>query len=161
MSQNTLFIDTVLNSWKQAIERATKTFDSLTAEDLQREIAPGRNRAYYLLGHLTATSDRLIPLLRVGDRLHPELDEAFLENSDRSRPDPISAPELKKAWHEVNEKLTAALTKLKPEEWLERHAAVSEEDFAKEPLRNRLAVLISRTTHAAYHLGQLRLAQPN
>ena len=38
--------------------------------------------------------------------------------------------------------------------WLERHAAVSEEDFAKDPSRNRFAVLLSRTNHLSYHLGQ-------
>jgi hypothetical protein len=32
---------------------------------------------------------------------------------------------------------------------------VTEEDFANEPHRNRLAILLSRTSHASYHLGQL------
>jgi hypothetical protein len=34
---------------------------------------------------------------------------------------------------------------------------VSPEDFAKEPHRNRLNVLISRTNHMANHIGQLLL----
>jgi hypothetical protein len=42
-------------------------------------------------------------------------------------------------------------------DWLKKHAAVSEEDFLKEPLRNRLAILLSRTNHLAYHLGQTAL----
>ena len=50
------------------------------------------------------------------------------------------------------------MEKLSPEEWLERHDSVSAEDFAKEPQRNRLAMLLSRTTHAAMHEGQMRLA---
>ena len=36
---------------------------------------------------------------------------------------------------------------------------VSVDDFAANPLRNRLSVLISRTAHVAYHLGQAVLAQ--
>ena len=39
------------------------------------------------------------------------------------------------------------------------HSAVSEEDFVKEPLRNRLAVLASRTNHVSYHGGQLVLTR--
>jgi hypothetical protein len=34
---------------------------------------------------------------------------------------------------------------------------ISEQDFAKEPMRNKLNVLINRTNHLAYHYGQLRL----
>jgi hypothetical protein len=48
---------------------------------------------------------------------------------------------------------------LSPSEWLERHAAVSEEDFAREPHRNRFTVLLGRTGHLAYHLGQAMLAK--
>jgi hypothetical protein len=39
-------------------------------------------------------------------------------------------------------------------DWAHRHSAVSEEDFAKDPSRNRFAVLLSRTNHLSYHLGQ-------
>jgi len=38
---------------------------------------------------------------------------------------------------------------------LHKHTSVSEEDFAKEPHRNRLNVLTTRTTHLASHYGQL------
>jgi len=61
-------------------------------------------------------------------------------------------------WSEVNARLTAAMGALPPEEWLKKHGAVSDEDFAKDPLRNRLAVLQTRTTHAGFHAGQIKLA---
>jgi len=57
----------------------------------------------------------------------------------------------------VNSKLTAAFETLTPQQWLEKHTAVSAEDFAKDPTRNRLAVLMSRTNHAAFHTGQAAL----
>ena len=38
--------------------------------------------------------------------------------------------------------------------WLQRYTAVSEEDFAKDASRNRFAILLSRTNHLSYHLGQ-------
>jgi hypothetical protein len=40
-----------------------------------------------------------------------------------------------------------------------RPAAVSDEDFAKDPTRNRLAIVMNRTSHASYHSGQAILAQ--
>jgi hypothetical protein len=42
-------------------------------------------------------------------------------------------------------------------DWLQRHTAASEEDFKKEPQRNKLNVLLSRVTHKASHLGQITL----
>jgi hypothetical protein len=36
---------------------------------------------------------------------------------------------------------------------------VSEEDFAKEPHRNRFTLLLSRTGHLAFHLGQVVLVK--
>ena len=43
-------------------------------------------------------------------------------------------------------------------DWLQWHAAVSEEHFAKDTSRNRFAILLSRTNHLSYHLGQAVLA---
>ena len=39
-------------------------------------------------------------------------------------------------------------------DWLQRHSAVSAEDFAKDASRNRFAILLSRTNHLSYHLGR-------
>jgi len=54
----------------------------------------------------------------------------------------------------VHERLQVELAKLSTAEWLDRHASVSEEDFEKEPHRNRFAILLGRTNHLTYHLGQ-------
>jgi hypothetical protein len=160
MNQQSVVAGLVLQSWRQVLERANKTVASFNDDELQREVAPGKNRVYYLVGHLTATHDRLFALLRVGEACHPELDAQFFTTPDRKFTGAEVAPaDVRKAWLEVNAKLTAALDKLQPEEWLERHGAVSEEDFAKEPHRNRLTVLISRMNHVAYHEGQIKLAR--
>ncbi|HEX4960816.1 MAG TPA: DinB family protein [Thermoanaerobaculia bacterium] len=157
MTNEELFAKTTINSWKLGIDRLDQMFSSLSDEDLQTEVAPGRNRVFYLLGHLTAVHDRLFPLLGLGERLHPELDD-FISEPDKKSADRVSADELRRAWSEVNQQLMAAFVALPPEEWLTKHEAVSEEDFAKEPLRNRLAVLQSRTLHAGFHAGQITLA---
>jgi hypothetical protein len=161
MTQEERLARTAVDSWKLVISRLDQaiTATSNSDKDLQREVAPGKNRLFYLVGHLTAVHDRLFPMLGLGERLHPELDEPFLTQPDRSQPDSISAADLKQAWAEVNGKLTAAFEKLTAAEWLQKHAAVSEEDFAKEPSRNRLAVLLSRTNHASFHAGQVGLVK--
>lgn len=159
MMNEELFGGAALQSWKQVIGRFDKALGELSDEQLQKPVAPGRNRLYYLLGHLTAVHDRLLALLDVGARLHPELDEVFITNPDGTLADPLPAAELRKAWSEVNAKLTAAFEKFTPAEWLQRHTAVSEEDFAKDPTRNRMAVVLSRTNHVSFHMGQAVLAK--
>jgi len=158
-TQIELLTRTAMASWKQVIGRVDELLSSTGDDGLEKEVAPGRNRIFYLVGHLAAVSDRLFPLLGLGERLHPEYDTEYLENPDTHTTSKVPASELRKAWTDINSKLTAAMEALRPEQWLEKHTAVSEEDFAKDPLRNRLAVLLSRTNHASFHIGQIRLTQ--
>jgi hypothetical protein len=153
------FMDVIVGSWIQVVDRLNQRFAPLDEEQLQRQIAPDKNRLFYLLGHLTAVHDRMLPLLGIGERLHPELDEIYITNPDRSRPDPLSAAALKKAWNEVNAALISAVENFSPDDWMKKHASVSEEDFAKDPTRNRLAVFLSRTNHASFHAGQAVLVK--
>jgi hypothetical protein len=152
-----LFARTAVHAWKLNLARVDELFAAVRDDELQQEIAPGKNRLFYLLGHLTAVHDRMLPLLGLGARLQEELDQDFLTNPDRTAPDRISAAALRQAWSAVNTALTAAIEALPAEAWLEKHEAVSAEDFAREPLRNRLAVLLSRTAHVQFHTGQIRL----
>jgi DinB superfamily len=135
-----LFVTTVVTSWKQIVNRLDERFARLDDEQLQKQIAPNKNRLFYLLGHLTAVHDRMLPLLGIGKRLHPDLDEAYLTNPDQTFSDPLSAADLKKAWSEVNAAITSAVEKFSVDDWLKKHTAVSDEDFSKDPTRNRLAM---------------------
>jgi len=159
MTSEELLVATALGSWKQIIGRADSVVTNYTDEQLDRHIAPGRNRVRYLIGHLVAVDDRLFPALGIGERLYEKLDAAYVTNPDGTLPDPVSTEELKKAWFDVHSKLTAAFEQMTAAQWLERHSAVSEEDFAKEPLRNRLAMMLSRTNHVSMHVGQALLAK--
>jgi hypothetical protein len=96
----------------------------------------------------------MLPLLGIGERLHPQLDEVYLTNPDRTLADPISAAELKKAWSEVNTAITSAVEKFSAGDWLKKHGAVSEEDFAKEPTRNRLRVTFNICCSLGRHVAQ-------
>jgi hypothetical protein len=154
-----LVITTAVASWKLVINRLDERFAQLNDEQLQKQVAPNKNRIIYLLGHLTAVHDRMLPMLDIGERLHPELDEPYLTNPDRTSADPLSASDLKRAWSEVNSAITSAVTKFSADDWLKKHSAVSDEDFSKDPTRNRLAVFLNRTNHASFHTGQIALAK--
>ena len=140
--------------WRAQIERADKLFGSLSSEEVLREIAPGRNRLLYLWGHLTAIHDAMLPLMALRERLHPEFDVAFVLNPDKSQANIPSQEEVRQAWKTVNGELLKGFEKMSCFDWLQRHTAVSEEDFAKDTSRNRFAILLSRTNHLSYHLGQ-------
>lgn len=148
-----------LKSWKMVVGRLNDFAASAEDEKLECPVAPGKNRVRYLLGHLAVAHDRMLPMLGLGERLHSELDAAYFENPEGTFPDPVSAADLRGILVEVHRKLASAFETLTPQEWLQKHAAVSAEDFSKDPSRNRLAVLLSRTNHASFHLGQMILTK--
>jgi DinB superfamily len=158
MTPEQSIVATAVQAWKLNVERADKLFSGLSEQQLLAEVAPGKNRLVYLWGHLIAVHDAMLPLLGLGRRLHPELDAAFLTGADRSGPALPSAAQLKRDWDEVNARLLAGFAGFAAADWAQKHSVVSEEDFAANPLRNRLAILLSRTSHVAYHLGQAALA---
>ena len=153
-SSEEVFVTTALKSWDQWVGRTSKLFDSLSDEAMLTPIAPGKNRPIYLLGHLIAVNDSMVPQLRLGEPNFEALKEPFLVKPDSAESEFPPLPELRENWKDLNLRLNSLFAELTPAQWLERHALVSEEDFAKEPNRNRLAILHSRTSHTAYNLGQ-------
>ncbi|KIC92926.1 DinB family protein [Flavihumibacter solisilvae] len=152
-------INLILNAWYQQLSIATELFDSLDDDQLLQPIAPQRNTGKYLLGHLTAVHDAILPLLDMGDRMYPLL-EVFVrepEGADTTEP---SIAVLRNCWTEVNARLKSKFAELEPADWFARHLAVSEEDFVKAPHRNKLNVVLNRMNHLSYHLGQLVLVKP-
>src|SRR6266446_4749629 len=154
MTNEGSFVALGLKVWKAQLDRADKLFGGLSSEDVLREIAPGKNRLLYLWGHLTAVDDAMLPLLGLGERLHPEFDVAFVSNPDKSQAATPSHEQVRQAWNAVNSDLRKGFEEMSGRDWLQRHTAVSEDDFAKDTSRNRFAILLSRTNHLCYHLGQ-------
>src|SRR2546428_992814 len=87
-----------LKVWKAQIDRADKLFGSLSSEEVQHEIAPGRDRLLYLWGHLAAIHDAMLPLLGLGERLHPEFDVVFVSNPDKSQAATPSHEQVRQAY---------------------------------------------------------------
>src|SRR5271155_5459549 len=106
MSEQAL-VTAALSSWKSNIERSDRLFSPLSEEQLQKEVAPGKNRLIYLWGHLTAVHDRMLPLLGLGERLHPEFDPTFITSPDRTIAKLPAAEQIKTSWSEVNSRLSA------------------------------------------------------
>jgi hypothetical protein len=150
-----VMIKMVLDIWHSKIKESDTLFDKLSDEQLQKQVVPGRNSGIYLLGHLVAVHDRLLPLLGLGERLYPQLDESFIDNPDGAKSSPATISELRQYWKNINTTLAGHFSKLEPDQWFQKHNSVSAADFEKEPHRNKLNVIINRTNHLSYHLGQL------
>jgi hypothetical protein len=122
---------TVLMSWKAVNHRFNEVTSRFSEEDLEREIGPGKNRVLYIVGHVAATNDRLFTLLGVGERRYRDLDSVYIDQPDGAVDDPVTPSILKAASENVARRLTEALERFTPEEWLGKHTAVSDEDFAR------------------------------
>ena len=157
MKTDQVMVKMVLDRWYSLIKNCDTVLASVTDEQLQKEIVPNKNRGIYLLGHLIAVHDEMIQILGLGDKFYPELYEPFLKTPDRSVSEIPSPKELRAFWNKQNELLAQKFDSLQPAEWFQKHNSVSAEDFIKEPHRNRLNVLLTRTTHLSYHVGQLML----
>ena len=152
-----LVVKMTLTAWKAQNNSLNKLLNELTEEQLQKEIAPGRNRGIYLLGHLVAVHDNMLPVLDLGEKLFPELYTVFVKNPDQKNKDLPTVADLKEKMQAIDTKLKEFFQACSSTQWLERHTSVSAEDFVKEPHRNKLNIIISRTNHIAYHLGQMML----
>jgi hypothetical protein len=151
----TVFIKMAISAWDGYNTRVSKLLETLSDEEFLAETAPGRNSGIYLVGHLVAVSDALLPILGFGERLYPELDNIFVNSPDKSGHDMPSINELKEYWGKVNAKLSIHIGQMQEDDWFTRHNNVSESDFMKEPHRNKLNIILNRTSHTSYHLGQL------
>ena len=154
-NQNDLFVKMALDIWNVYISRTDKLVESLSDDQLQKEVSAGRNSGVYLVGHLAAVHDGMLPLLGLGDKLYPELENIFIKNPDKSGIAKPSVTQIRQNWKTVNETLASHFAKMSSDEWFTKHRAVSEEDFKKEPHRNKLNLLINRTNHLSGHYGQM------
>lgn len=159
MTKEQIFIDMAIKAWNTQVSRADKFFSAVSDEGLSKEIAPGKNRISYLMGHLITVNEGMISLFSLGERSYQTWDEVFIKNPDRVITNTPDAATLRKAWKESNERLTDLFAKMPVESWFARHTSMTDEDLLKEPSRNKLSVLLNRTSHVAYHLGQLVLAK--
>ncbi len=152
-----IFVKMIFDRWNASIKNYNTLINAIPDDKFAQQIAPGKNRGIYLLGHMIAVHDDIFILLGIGPRMYPELEEPFVKSPDNTATPMPSVATLRSYWTRQCEVLNAALGKLSADQWFEKHTAVSAEDFAKEPHRNKLNIIVTRTTHLAYHTGQLQL----
>ncbi|MCR8560310.1 DinB family protein [Mucilaginibacter sp. BJC16-A38] len=153
-----MIIDQCVKTWEQRVAQASKLIDSLSEWAMDKEVAPGRNKVVYVIGHLLVVHDKLVEGMEFGERSYADLDPLFL---DAQQPD-AKYPEtawIKENWHKLNEFLNQKFNEMPVADWLSKHAYVSAEDFALQPERNKLNLLLSRTNHLSSHNGQLVLVK--
>jgi hypothetical protein len=150
-------INQIIKSWETQNKIITEFFNKYEEDYYLSEVAPGKNRAIYILGHLIGMNDTLLSMLGFGNKLYPQLESIFVTSPDREVAEIPSIQTLKEYWENLNQTLISHFAQMGVEDWLKRHTKVSEEDFAIDPFRNKLNVLIGRINHESYHSGQLAL----
>jgi hypothetical protein len=156
--QEKMIIDQCIKAWEQRVAQTTNLIDSLGEWAMDTEIAPGRNKVVYIIGHLLVVHDKLIEGMELGERSFTDLDTLFLgaQQPDSEYPETTW---IKENWYTLNEFLNKKFSGMTVADWLSKHAYVSAEDFALQPDRNKLNLLLSRTNHLSSHNGQLVLVK--
>ncbi|MEO6289426.1 MAG: DinB family protein [Ginsengibacter sp.] len=155
INQQEVFIKMVLDAWHSKVNKFDKLLSELSDEQLLKEVSPGRNRGIYLLGHQTVMAHLMLPLLGYGENPAPHLVTPFVNTPDKEISDLPAVNELRQEWEKAKALLEKNIANTTPDEWFQKHTSISEEDFAKEPHRNKLNVVLTRASHFDYHLGQL------
>jgi hypothetical protein len=155
MEKDNIAVKLVLSGWKNGQDKIQKDLLILSDEKMAIELMPGRNKVSWIVGHLAAVHDSLLTILGIGDKINENYYEYFIHDDSRFEAPSIS--QIRDYWNETSERLNDAMAKLSVAEWFGRHTLVSAEDFAKEPHRNKLNVLLTRTYHIHYHYGQFAL----
>jgi hypothetical protein len=154
MEQQGIFINMVLDGWHSKASHLDRLLNELSSEQLSKEVSPGRNRGVYLAGHLTALADSILPLLGE-EKQAPHLFKPFVQTPDKENTELPEATSLQQDWKKVKTRLEELFAGIAPDEWFQKHTAVSDEEFVNEPHRNKLNVVLGRIGHMDYHLGQL------
>ena len=150
-------LDICLIQWNTYNKQMQKAFDTISDENFNKPIVENGNSPSWLLGHLVDTDDKLIELFGIGDRLHPELKAIYHHERGTNQSGHLTKSELLSKWKTISAELDKAFKSWSESDWMGRHTAVSEDDFKKEPHRNKLNVMLSRVEHKASHLGQVAM----
>jgi uncharacterized damage-inducible protein DinB len=150
-------LDIALLQWAQYNKRMEKVITSTPDTLFHQPIVGGGNSPSWILGHLVDTDDALLELLGAGKRMFPELGNIYHHERGKNQQNHLSKEELLNSWKLILAEFDKAFTSWDEKEWMSKHTAVSAEDFAKEPHRNKLNVLLTRVTHKASHLGQIAM----
>lgn len=150
-------LDICLLQWDTYNNRMQKLLDTISNENFNKPVAPGANSPSWILGHLVDTDDKLLELFGIRSRLFPELEKIYHHERGANQAGHLTKDQLITQWKAILAELNRTFKSMSESDWHGRHVAVSEEDFKKEPHRNKLNVMLSRVSHKASHLGQIAM----
>ena len=150
-------IEICLLQWTAYNTRMQKMMDALGDEKFSAPVSPNGNSPSWLFGHLADTDDKLLELFGIKTRLFPELEKIYHHERGANQTGHLSKAELTTKWKAITAELDKTFKSWSDGDWMSRHTAVSEEEFKKEPHRNKLNVMLSRVSHKASHLGQVAM----
>ena len=150
-------IEICLLQWTTYNTRMQKMMEALSDEKFNTPIVANGNSPSWIFGHLVDTDDRLLELFGIRSRFFPELGKIYHNERGSNQGGHLSKAELTTRWAAISAELDKAFRSWGERDWMGRHTAVSEEDFKKEPHRNKLNVMLSRVEHKASHLGQVAM----
>ena len=131
--------------------------DTIADQRFSTPITPNGNSPSWLFGHLVDTDDKLLELFGIRGRMFPELEKIYHHERGANQSGHLSKAELTSRWKAISAELDKAFQSWNESDWMSRHTAVSEEEFKKEPQRNKLNVMLSRVAHKASHMGQVAM----
>jgi hypothetical protein len=150
-------IEICLIQWTTYNARMQKMMDTINDQNYNAPITLNGNSPSWLFGHLVDTDDKLLELFGIRSRMFPELEKIYHHEKGSNQKGHLAKGELISKWTQISAELDKAFKAWNEKDWLGRHNAVSEEDFIKEPHRNKLNVMLSRVAHKASHLGQVAM----
>ncbi len=150
-------IETCLLQWDTYNRLMQKMMDAVSVQDFNAPVVPNGNSPSWLFGHLADIDDKLLELFGIRSRLFPELEKIYHHERGTNQTGHLSKEELATKWKAITSELDRAFKAWSESDWMGRHTAVSEEDFKKEPHRNKLNVILGRVSHKASHLGQVAM----
>ena len=135
----------IYQAWLLQNRKISDLIHKLNEEDLKKDVALGRNSGLYLLGHLIASNDLLMPLFDFGEKLYPEYEKIFLCCPDKYAQNFPPVKEVKSHWFSLNEHLVLKFASINEKQWI----------MEDEKSFHQLKTMLTIVNHQCYHLGQL------
>ena len=80
MNHKEITVKMILSGWENGQDRIKKALSVLSDENMDLEIAPGRNKVSWIIGHLSAVNDSLFSILALGEKINEDYYNYFAKD---------------------------------------------------------------------------------
>ena len=110
-------IKIITDAWHSGVEKINKLLTSLSDEEFEMEVAPGKNKAKLIIALLAALNDSAIEVLGIGKMINPDVFNYF-KVDDRTLPIPATNKEIRQYWL-----ISCQLIDSKIKDWRKNHVS--------------------------------------